>query len=108
MTGSPAVTTAIRGFHAQQAVEKALKAWLACLEVCFPRTHDLRLLFDQLEHAGAAVPEAFRRLERLSVYAVLFRYDAADAQAEDVAFESVVEDVLALIEHVGRAVQALE
>lgn len=31
----------IVGFHAQQAVEKALKAWLAYLGVPFPKTHDL-------------------------------------------------------------------
>ena len=32
------------GFHAQQAVEKALKAVLVLEGVSFPRTHDLELL----------------------------------------------------------------
>ena len=32
----------IFGFHAQQAVEKALKAWLAFLGQRFPKTHDLK------------------------------------------------------------------
>ena len=31
------------GFHAQQAVEKAIKAVLACRGVVFPFTHDLKL-----------------------------------------------------------------
>ena len=33
----------IFGFHVQQAVERALKAWLASLGVEYPKTHDLRL-----------------------------------------------------------------
>ena len=34
----------IFGFHAQQAVEKALKAWLTEVGVTYPLTHDLSLL----------------------------------------------------------------
>ena len=34
----------IFGFHAQQAAEKALKAWLSALDVEYPRTHDLTML----------------------------------------------------------------
>ena len=42
----------IFGFHVQQAVEKALKAWLCALGVPFPRTHDLDELGALLEDAG--------------------------------------------------------
>jgi hypothetical protein len=42
--------TEIFGFHVQQAVEKALKAWLCLLGLAFPRTHDL----DQLAAPLAA------------------------------------------------------
>ena len=35
---------AVFGFHAQQAIEKGLKAWLASLGTSYPKTHDLRLL----------------------------------------------------------------
>jgi hypothetical protein len=45
------------GFWLQQAVEKALKAWLLHLDVGAPLTHDLRRLL-------------------LAVFAVQFRYDA--------------------------------
>jgi HEPN domain-containing protein len=41
----------IFGFHAQQAVEKALKAWLASLGIRFPKTHDLQQLLDLLTGA---------------------------------------------------------
>lgn len=37
----------IFGFHAQQAVEKLFKAWLALLGDSYPRIHDLA---DQLRH----------------------------------------------------------
>lgn len=39
----PEVGDGIVGFHAQQAAEKALKAWLTLLGIEFPRTHDLSL-----------------------------------------------------------------
>jgi HEPN domain-containing protein len=34
----------IFGFHAQQAMEKSLKAWLACAGRQFPLTHELTRL----------------------------------------------------------------
>lgn len=40
MTDSSVFADEIFGFHAQQAAEKALKAWLAVLDVEYPRTHD--------------------------------------------------------------------
>ena len=48
-------TDTIFGFHAQQAVEKALKAWLALLGVEYPRTHDLSLLLGILRDSGQNV-----------------------------------------------------
>jgi len=35
----------IFGFHAQQAVEKALKGWLSYKLVVYPKTHDLEYCF---------------------------------------------------------------
>ena len=43
-----AFTDEIFGFHAQQAVEKACKAWICGLGVVYPKTHDLDLLFHLL------------------------------------------------------------
>ena len=61
-------------YHAQQSVEKALKAWLIVRKQPYPMTHDLRLLLDRCEHAGAPwVPQA-RESERLISYAVVGRY----------------------------------
>ncbi|MGP0069338.1 MAG: HEPN domain-containing protein [Isosphaeraceae bacterium] len=42
----------IFGFHAQQAAEKCLKAWIASLGMQYPRTHDLMALIEELTVAG--------------------------------------------------------
>jgi HEPN domain-containing protein len=63
------------GFHAQQAVEKALKAWLALLDVVYPRTHDLSLLLNTLRERRQDI-EAFRRTIEFNAYAVQYRYEA--------------------------------
>jgi len=53
MTDPGVFAEEIFGFHAQQAIEKALKAWLAWLDVEYPRTHDLSLLLSLLRERGA-------------------------------------------------------
>lgn len=63
------------GFHAQQAVEKLLKAALANAGVPPPRVHDLGRLVALLDEAGLAAPEAARDARRLAPWAVEFRYE---------------------------------
>lgn len=63
------------GFWLQQAVEKALKAWLLHLDVDAPLTHDLRRLLLLLAAAGESTAD-LEPLAQLTVYAVQFRYDA--------------------------------
>lgn len=46
----------IFGFHAQQAIEKPLKALLAQLGRQYPRTHDLERLAFLLGNAGESLP----------------------------------------------------
>ncbi len=50
------------GFHAQQAVEKALKAWLTLRGPAYPRTHDLRLLINVLQTHGQEDCRSFAHL----------------------------------------------
>ena len=47
----------IFGFHAQQAVEKCLKAWITLFGAEYPRTHDLSFLLSRLESLGERVEE---------------------------------------------------
>jgi HEPN domain-containing protein len=48
------------GFHAQQAVEKSLKAVLVLAGVPFPRTHDLDFLLARAEGHRLEVPPRYR------------------------------------------------
>ncbi|HNT34496.1 MAG TPA: HEPN domain-containing protein [bacterium] len=89
----------IFGFHAQQAVEKSLKALLALLGRQYPRTHDLSLLMSQLSSSGEIVEEFIDLLE-LNSYAVQFRYEAFDESDEGLDREQVVDRVTALAQSV--------
>ena len=62
------------GFHAQQAVEKFLKAVLVLNEVNPGRTHNLDELLVLLGDIGLAPPPFADRLGRLTVFAVRQRY----------------------------------
>ncbi len=69
------VDPAVACFHAQQAVEKALKAVMCFRDLEYPRTHDLEELAGRLEKAGLQPPIEDAALRRLTPYAVRFRYD---------------------------------
>lgn len=68
----------IFGFHAQQAVEKALKAWLAALGAGFPFTHDLVELFALIKQNKQELPLTLLELRDLVDFAVQYRYDDFD------------------------------
>jgi HEPN domain-containing protein len=63
------------GFHAQQAVEKSLKAVPAVRGFEIPRTHDLDLLTRLVGGDGNELVDA----KALPPWAVATRYDAVDA-----------------------------
>ena len=63
------------GFHAQQAVEKLLKAWLADMEVDYPKIHRIDVLLDLLTAHGKTVPADIGELDRLTPFGTVFRYD---------------------------------
>jgi HEPN domain-containing protein len=52
----PHIDFAIVGFHAQQAVEKALKAVMVAHGILFPKTHNLKELHDLLLEHGHTSP----------------------------------------------------
>jgi HEPN domain-containing protein len=64
----------IFGFHAEQAVEKALKAWIAARGEAYPFTHDLSLLLQALGKSGVPI-EAWMDLLELASFSVQFRYE---------------------------------
>jgi len=98
----PAVSNAIFGFHAEQAVEKALKAWLTTAGARYPKVHDIRLLLKLLTGAGQVVPESFRRLVYLTAFAAQFRYEVNDELVPELDRPAVIREVGAVLKHVER------
>ena len=97
----------IFGFHAQQAAEKALKAWLAALGVVYPLKHDLALLLQLLAKQGADV-SAFKSLDDYTDFAVDFRYLGIEMAAASPDRSAVRVEITGLLDHVSRSVEALE
>ena len=69
------------GFHAQQAVEKALKAAIASRDLEFPFTHDLGVLMQLCEDAGFELPADLAEADRLTPYAAALRYGLGNPEA---------------------------
>ena len=71
------------GFHAQQAVEKRIKAVLAHHEVVYERTHNIAYLLKLLDDAGIAKPDEADDLPNLSPWAAELRYGRAPEAVPD-------------------------
>lgn len=75
------------GFHAQQSVEKAVKAVLLALNVEIPYTHDLENQVDEVTRRGMAVPTEVTEAKALTRFAVEMRYpnpdEATHAEIDD-------------------------
>lgn len=64
----------VLGFHAQQAVEKSVKAVLANNDVSYERTHNIAYLLTLLDSADIPPPENADSLVELTPWAAGFRY----------------------------------
>ena len=85
---------AMVGFHAQQAVEKLLKAALFLVAAVPPRTHNLTQLMDLAAASGLQLPAECEALRWLTPYAVLYRYEGeAEADEELLARQAVRENL---------------
>jgi HEPN domain-containing protein len=61
-------------FHAQQASEKYLKAYLVLKKIDFPKTHDIEYLLELIEKVDAGIAEKLLTVTKLNKYAVRLRY----------------------------------
>ena len=97
----------IFGFHAEQAVEKLLKALLALLGQTYPATHDLARLVDMLkEHDVEAA--RFDELVEYTPYAVQFRYDVSDPGTMPLDRDTAIQRVKVLLEDVQRRLEDIK
>lgn len=74
LSADPATPDEILGFHAQQAVEKMLKAALTSRAVRYGRTHDLTELLKLLHQHQFSMPADLEQVKGLTQFAVEFRY----------------------------------
>lgn len=83
----------IFGFHAQQTVEKLLKAWLSTINIKYERTHDLQILFSLLVQNGQHIPAELEYLENLTDFSVNFRYDVFDNVDASLDRQIVIDNI---------------
>jgi len=84
-------------FHAQQAVEKSIKAVLVHHKIEFHKVHDIDYLMTLLPPHVSAPPEA-EEIAELTSYAVMFRYPGD--------YEDVTEEEYQWALHAARSVYA--
>ena len=72
-------------FHAQQYLEKVMKAVLVSNAVVFRHTHDLEKLADLLEQQGLDLPLSRAQLKRLNPFAVTIRYEDMEIALTDIS-----------------------
>ncbi len=77
------IADAIVGFHAQQAVEKLMKAVLAARGVAFMKSHALSYLIGLVEENEIEAPDELTEADVLSPWAVEFRYEGDEPPALD-------------------------
>lgn len=99
LADDPDVPDDLIGFHAQQALEKLLKAALAHAGVAPPRIHDLGELIARLGDAGMTPPTSASEARALVPWAVEFRYDdILDEQLDRTAACEAVTQVRAWVD----------
>jgi len=76
-------------FHAQQTVEKSLKAVLALHEVEYPRRHDLGELLELVKPLVSDLVLYTERIINLAPYAVEIRYEVEFEPSDDQAVEAM-------------------
>ncbi len=100
------ISDSIVGFHAQQAVEKLMKALLTQLKVPYELTHSLDRLLILLESRGEHLPATALTLGDLTDFAVGYRYSYLPPTLSPDRKE-LVESVRILREHICCRIAAL-
>jgi len=83
------------GFHAQQVAEKCLKAWMSARGIRYPRTHNIRVLLEELTAAGEDVA-AFWDLHALTGWAMDLRYDPLGPDHRPLERATLLRDIEAI------------
>ena len=100
------ISDSIIGFHAQQAVEKVMKALLTQLDVPYEFTHSLNRLLILLESHGEFLPSTALTLGDLTDFAVEYRYSYLPPTLSPDK-QDLIESVRILREHIVARIASL-
>ncbi len=89
-------------YHAQQAAEKALKAFLAAHDQPFPFTHNLNTLLPRCAALDAGFGQFAGAASSLTPYATQFRYPGGPIEPAVMDAERGLWDAAQLVEFVRR------
>ena len=90
VTPPPNVMLEALCFHAQQTVEKAMKAVLVKKGIPFPKSHSIRMLMDLLSK-GIEIPEEIEEAAILTDYAVISRYPGDVEPVDEDEYQEAVQ-----------------
>lgn len=107
MTDEEAFVDEIFGFHAQQAVEKSLKAWITALGKEHTYKHDLRQLLIRLKELGMDVADLWSFID-LNDFAVQFRYEEYEYADVPLDRQAMINKVQALYDRVKKFIEEIE
>ncbi|MBI4388553.1 MAG: HEPN domain-containing protein [Nitrospinae bacterium] len=105
LRNSPEAHSSVVCFHAQQAVEKLLKAVLYLNLIEFERTHDLVKLAELLRDNGVRPPVSDDELHKLAPFAVTFRYDDKGTESLSSEEAGTITIMMAIRRWAGKALE---
>jgi HEPN domain-containing protein len=91
------------GFHMQQAIEKAFRAWILSCDLRAPFTHDIADLLQILSEQGVDI-SPYLQFSRFTLFAVQFRYDD-EPEPLDLDRHNWLAVVQALLDGVGLLIE---
>lgn len=103
LKNSPEAHSSVVCFHAQQAVEKSLKAVLYLNLIEFERARDLVKLAELLRNNGVHPPVSDDEFHKLAPFAVTFRYD--DKETESLTGEEAGQIMMAIRRWAGKLLE---
>jgi len=94
----------IFGFHAQQTIEKSVKAWIVYLGIEFPRTHDITFLLLILEEQGINI-EQYKDFIEYNIFAVQFCYEAFDSIIESLNRKATIKKISEFVAQIDNIIK---
>lgn len=96
------------GFHAQQAVEKIIKAYLSVNGVKYSKIHDIKELISLLKDNQIDFPGQFSQFIILNPFAVEYRYESIEDESENLNREQLIKNISQLLKFVEDNINKFE